>query len=116
MASFPNKDTQFKKGDPGGPGLPKGYKHLSTHIKELMEDPNFEVPTSSGGTYKGRPVTAIVTVAIMQALAGDKGWADWIGKYAYGTKVDITTDGESLNVKPDEKLASEFATFMKNKK
>ena len=52
---FPNPDTQFKPGQSGNPTGPKpGYKHLSTYIRDAMEDEQFDLEDpqdSSAGLY-----------------------------------------------------------------
>lgn len=90
--------TPFPKGTSGNlKGKPKGTKHLSTWIQELMNDPKFElhVLDSKGygyKTYKGAPIKAIIEVAIRKALGGDKAWADWLAVHGYGTKITIERD------------------------
>jgi hypothetical protein len=92
------KDTQFKPGQSGNPeGKPKGTKHISTHIKEMLEDPNFELKLKDGSIIKGRPMQAIIKTAIAKAVSGDMRAFDMLGKYGYGTKVDVTTGGDKLH-------------------
>lgn len=86
--------TPPKKGEIRNPkGKPKGTIHISTHIKNLLEDEEFEaiILDSKKGVieYKGVPVKAIIAVAIQKALAGDQKWADWLAKYGYGQKIDV---------------------------
>lgn len=59
---FPNKDTQFKKGESGNPlGKPVGTKSLSTILKNMLEeeidveleDGTKQKKTLSGRYYKG---------------------------------------------------------------
>jgi len=86
---FPNKDTQFKPGESGNPaGKPKGSKHISTWIRDLLNDEEFTLDNFlfNGKQFKGAPIKAIVTVAIMNALQGDNKWAEWLAKHGYGTK------------------------------
>lgn len=82
-------------------GKPKGTKHLSTWIQELMNDEEFEtyVQDAKEGwkPYKGAPVKAIVRVAMLKALSGDNKWAEWIGKFGYGSKLDVTSNGNTVN-------------------
>lgn len=76
----------------------KGTKHLSTHIKEMLEDEDFELKLKDGTILKGRPVEAVIKTAIAKAVSGDMRAFDMLGKYGYGTKVDITSDGEPINI------------------
>lgn len=91
---FPNEDTQFKPGQSGNPlGKPKGIKHISTHIQELLNDPEFTIDNwqNSGNKFDGVPLKAIITVGVYNALQGDQKWADWLGKYGWGTKTSNET-------------------------
>lgn len=106
------KATQFKPGQSGNPEGPKpGYKHLSTHIQDLLNDEGFEtwLPDVREGfkEYKGAPIKAIVRTAMIKAMTGDMKSADWLAKYGYGTKVevDVTSQGESIN--PYARLTTE---------
>lgn len=98
---FPNKDTQFKPGQSGNPaGKPKGAKHLSTHIQEMLNDEEFETllshPTQGYIEFKGAPMKAIIKTAMIRAMSGDNKWAEWLAKHGYGTNLDITSNGETL--------------------
>lgn len=105
MAGNPNiveagKGTQFKPGQSGNlEGKPKGIKHISTHIQEMLNDEEFEaiLLDSKKGVidYKGAPIKAIIAVAISKALHDkDKGqqWAEWLAKHGYGTKITVSTE------------------------
>lgn len=109
---FPNPDTQFKKGNPGG-GKPKGAIHLSTHIQNLLNDPDF-LPENAKG-IKEVPIKAIIRTALIKAKEGDTRWADWLGKYGYGQKFELEHSGEVAQGVADPKLAEEFSEFLKNK-
>jgi len=116
---FPNPDTQFKPGQSGNlNGKPKGTKHLSTWIQELVNDEEFVTENVNGQEYKGAPIGAIIKVAIKKSLDGDSKWAEWLGKHGYGikTETDITTKGEALNTSPDPATAAAFADYLKGKK
>lgn len=102
---FPNKDTQFKKGQSGNPaGMPKGIVHISTHIQRLMEDEAFEANILDAKTgireYRGAPVQAIIQVAITKAVNGDDKAREWLAKYGWSQRIetDITTGGDKLEV------------------
>lgn len=77
-----------KKGEVRNPkGKPKGTKHLSTHIRELMSDENFTITLLNGEEFKGRPMDAIVKTAILKAANGEPQAMEWLAKHGYGTKV-----------------------------
>lgn len=92
--AVPPEHTKWKPGQSGNPAGPKpGYKHLSTYIKEMMEDPNFEMflQEAEGRPYKiikGKPIEAIVKAALRKAAAGDPVSREWLAKYGYGLKID----------------------------
>lgn len=73
-------------------GPPKGTKHISTWIQEMLNDEEFEttlLDSKKGITeYKGAPLKAIIGVAIHKSIHDkDKGniWAEWLAKHGYGT-------------------------------
>ena len=93
----PPEETRWKKGQSGNPnGKPKGSKHISTHIQEMLNDPDFELKLKDGKILKGRPMDAILQTAIAKAVSGDMRAFDMLGKYGYGTKLDITSEGEKI--------------------
>lgn len=101
MGTFPNEETQFKPGQSGNPnGRPKGALSLSWHIQHMMEKADFKTyvqhPTEGYKEFAGTPMEAIVTVALTKAAAGDKDARDWLAKYGYGSKLDMTTNGKDL--------------------
>lgn len=80
-------------------GKPKGTKHISTWIQEMLNDEEFEtllVDSKKGiQDYKGAPLKAIIKTAIHKSLHDkEKGqaWAEWLAKHGYGTKLTITTE------------------------
>jgi len=82
--------TKWKSGQSGNPkGKPKGTKHLSTWIREMMEDENFEYKLASGTLINEAPVKAIVKTMIIKAIDGDIRAFDIIGKYGYGTRPEV---------------------------
>ncbi len=87
----------WQAGQSGNPnGKPKGTKHLSRWIQELMEDEAFEQKLSDGTIIKGAPIKAIIMVLLTKAINGDTRAIDLIGKYGYGAKVDITSNDRPL--------------------
>lgn len=110
---FPNKDTQFKPGESGNPsGAAKGSKHLSTWIKELLDDEEFTLADFRGSEYKGAPIKAIVQVAMYKAVEGDKDAREWLAKYGYGNKLEIEHSGE-IKGEIDPAKALAYAEFLK---
>lgn len=90
-----------KKGEVRNPkGKPKGTKHLSTWIQEMLNDEEFETflqhPTKGYVEFKGAPLKAIIQVAIQKAAGGDDKAREWLAKHGYGLRVDLTSGGESL--------------------
>lgn len=117
---FPNPDTQFKKGESGNPaGKAKGTVHLSTHIQNMLNDPEFELlledKIEGFKKYDGVPIKAIITVAVRHASAGDTKWAEWLAKYGYGQKFELEHLGEIVTGNNDPALAEDFKEFLKNK-
>ena len=89
------KATQFKPGQSGNPnGRPKGAISLSTRIQNMLNDENFEtyLPDARDGFkhFKGAPAQAIIQTAMIKAMQGDTKSADWLAKYGYGTKVELS--------------------------
>lgn len=96
--SNPNPDQsglekgKWKPGQSGNPaGKPKGAKHLSTHIQEMLNDPDFELKMKTGEILKGRPIEAIMKTAIAKGISGNVQWAEWLAKHGYGNKLIIET-------------------------
>jgi hypothetical protein len=76
----------------------KGAVHLSTWIQEMMEDESFTGEYIEGYTLKkhiGAPVKALVRVAFLKSMGGDQRWADWLAKYGYGTKLQLSNDPDN---------------------
>ena len=71
-----------------------GSKHISTHIQEMLNDPNFELKLKDGSIIKGRPMDAIIKTAIAKGVSGDMRAFDMLGKYGYGQKLEIAHGGE----------------------
>lgn len=115
------ENTRWQPGQTGNvEGKPKGTKHLSTWIQEMLADEAFEanVLDAKKGLieYKGAPVKAIVQVAITKAVNGDpKAW-EWLGKYGFGQKLELANNPENpITGISDPLIAAEFSEFMKNK-
>lgn len=93
----PQNLKPFNKGaDPRRGSKPKGSKHLSTWIQELLNDEGFEIGMLDSNRgyilYKGAPIKAIVGVAIQRALNDPKDgikWATWLATFGYGRKVEV---------------------------
>jgi hypothetical protein len=125
MPNNPNATDNLKSWKPGQSGnpagKPKGTKHLSTWIQNLLNDEEFEanILDSKVGVieYKGAPIKAIVMVALRKAAAGDEKAREWLAKYGYGQKfeVDQNISGQLDTGIQDPQLAKDFAEYLKNK-
>ena len=92
MAGVNDNLIPAKKGEIRNPkGKPKGTKHISTHIREMLDDPNFEIKLKDGETLKGRPIEAIIKTAIIKAVSGDMKAFDILAKHGFGNwhRIDV---------------------------
>ena len=110
------RDTQFKPGQSGNPaGKPKGRRNLSTVIQEMLNDEKFierlsdmipDEVKKADPEFQGTPMKAIITTAMIEAFdptnphKARHAARDWLAKYGYGTKIDVTSDGERIEVAP----------------
>lgn len=82
-------------------GRPKGSLNLSTHIQNMLNDPDFKATVvdreGNAKEYKGAPVTAIIRTAILKAMGGDKQWAEWLAKHGFGTKQIHEFEGDAVD-------------------
>lgn len=91
------RSTQWQQGQSGNVlGKPKGAKHLSTRIREMLEDDSFEQKLKDGTLIKGAPAEAIIRVLIEKAVKGDLKAIDLLAKYGYGSRIDVTSDYRSI--------------------
>jgi hypothetical protein len=97
-------ENAAKMGAKGGKNK-AGKKHISTHIQEMLNDENFELKLKDGSILKGRPMDAIIKTAIAKGVSGDMRAFDMLGKYGYGTKLDVTSDGNPINVMIEDSYA-----------
>lgn len=118
---FPNKETQWKKGESGNPaGKPIGSVHINTIVQELMLDPNFDalIRDSKDGWKKleGIPAKAIVKAQMLKALDGDTKAYDSLVKsgWAQKTETDITSNGETVAQATDMDMLTQFMMQAKN--
>lgn len=89
--------TPWRPGQSGNPaGKPKGTKHLSTWIQELLEDESFSYNLQGKKTKTGAPLKAILEVLVIKALEGDTRAFDLLCKYGYGQKYDVTSKDEKI--------------------
>lgn len=87
-----------KKGEVRNPkGKPKGTLHLSTHIQNALNDPEFELKLKDGSIMREMPIKAIIKTAIAKSVSGDTRAMEWLAKHGYGEKVNLELSG-SLNV------------------
>lgn len=82
-----------KRGKTGDKG-----KHLATHIRELLNDPNFKIELTDGCTYQGRPIEGIVSAMIAKALNGDIKAFEVLARYGYDKNIDVTSNDEPYKI------------------
>lgn len=91
----------FVKGDPRRINKPKGARHISTWIQEMMNDESFEtlLLDSRKGyiEFKGAPLRAIIQTATRLSIAGDSRWADWLARHGWKPELDITSAGQPIS-------------------
>lgn len=76
-----------KPGEARNPkGKPKGTKHISTHIKNILNDPKLKLKLSNGEMIEGVPIEAIIKAAIIRAAEGDVRAFDVLAKHGYGER------------------------------
>ena len=81
-------NTQWRPGVSGNPlGKPKGTKHLSTWIQELLEDESMNKYLDE--PIDGPPVRAILIAMIRKAQTGDVRAFEAIAKYGFGSRIAI---------------------------
>ena len=96
------KNTQFKPGQSGNPdGKPKGSKHLSTIIRDVIGDIDWSKTTLKNKAelnekYGKNGWKALVYVAHTKAMTGDIQAMKWLAENGYGKHVDITSNGEAI--------------------
>lgn len=93
-------ETAAELGAKGG-SAKKGSKHLSTLIRDVVADIDWENTTLKNKAeikekFGKNGWKAIVYVAVTKAITGDTKAMDWLAKNGYGTKLDITTDDEPI--------------------
>lgn len=92
--AVPPEHTKWKPGQSGNPaGKPKGTKHISTWIQEMLNDEDFTIwlqhPTQGVIEYKGAPLKAIIGTAMNKAVNNDAPAREWLAKHGYGTNVNL---------------------------
>lgn len=106
MANLQNLKS-WQPGQSGNPaGKPKGTKHLSTWIRQALEDDDFKATLSSGKRFKGLPVQAIVKSLVIRAIEGDIRAFDLLAKHGYGTKLDVTNRSIDFGAGTDQFVKS----------
>lgn len=79
-----------KKGEVRNPkGKPKGTLHISTHIQNALNDPDFQVKLEDGTLLEEIPMKAIIKTAIAKSVGGDTRAMEWLAKHGYGDKLVI---------------------------
>lgn len=110
--------TRFKPGQSGNPAGSKKGKSLSATIQEMLDDETFidklhekvkERFLHADGpdpVFQSTPMKAMITTAMIEAIDPSaapsvrKDAREFLAKYGYGTKVDITSKGERISDTP----------------
>lgn len=93
-----------KKGEVRNPkGKPKGTRHLSTIIREIMDNIDWSKTTLKNkeqlqAQYGKRGWDAIVYVAYTKAMTGDPQAMKWLAENGFGKNIDLTSNGQTINV------------------
>lgn len=92
-------------------GKPKGTRHLSTIIREIMEDIDWSKTTLKNkeqlqAQYGKRGWDAMVYVAYTKAMTGDSQAMKFLAENGFGKNIDITTGGEPIKVIVDGAYAN----------
>lgn len=80
----------WQPGQSGNPaGKPKGAKHVSTRIREMLNDDNFETQiwdrdNERYGTFKRAPLEYMIKAQVVKALNGDSKAFDALLKHGWG--------------------------------
>ena len=94
---------------PGGPGRPKGSRNWSTVTKALLDDEELfsqllesmeRKPQWLEKTGAKTLMDAITIAQSLKALGGSHFSAEWVRKTGFGDKIDITSNGETIQVQP----------------
>jgi hypothetical protein len=88
---------------------PKGSKHVSTYIRELLEDIEIDY-TYNGKNVRGTPIEAIIKATIIKAIQGDLKAAEILIKNGYAPikeeavqeKIVVVTRAHSYRNHPRE--------------
>ena len=94
----PPTHTQFKQGNPGGPGRPKGSS-LTRHLRAILEEEHRGVTVAE----------ALVRIATQRALKGDYRFFKEIFDRAEGRSVErvMRTETKALEDMTDAELIAE---------
>lgn len=113
-----NHQEAVERGSKGGKAK-KGSQHLSTIIRDMAENLDWDKTTLSDKAvlkqrYGKNGFKAMCYVALSAAMSGDIRAMDWLAKYGYGTKIDITSGDEPLNIALVEFVNSAKPSSKKN--
>lgn len=102
LTPFQEGEERAKEAGSKGGSNKKGSRHLSTLIRELADDIDWDLTTLKDKEkmktlYGSNGWKAIVYVATTKAISGDTKAMDWLAKNGFGTKIDLTTDDEPIN-------------------
>ena len=92
LTPFQQGEQRAKDAGSKGGKNKAGSKHLSTHIQEMLNDPDFELKLKDGSVLKGAPLAAIIKTAVAKAVSGDMRAFDMLAKHGYGERLKLEID------------------------
>jgi hypothetical protein len=112
MATFPNPETQFVKGQSGNPsGKPKGTIHSSTRLKRILDLVQKKKNPVTGHEEEFTVLEQMDLVQISKALKGDsKAYAEILDRLE--GKAKQTIDQNNSFVDALAKLRAELPDFL----
>lgn len=102
LTPFQEGEERAKEAGSKGGTNKKGSRHLSTLIRDLAKNIDWNLTTLKDKEglkkkYGKNGWKAIVYVAFTKAISGDTKAMDWLAKNGFGTRIDLTTDDEPIN-------------------
>ncbi len=107
-----NREKQraaLRSGANGLQGRPKGSRNWSTVVQDLLNDEELfdqlvqnmqNKPAWLAATGTKSLMQAVTVAQAIKAMGGSHFSAEWLRKTGFGDKIDITSNGETIQVQP----------------